>query len=98
MLSYGNDLNKSRPDGYRAKAIYFDGFSNQVHLDANNTDYLEESFDARSVSLWLKPETEFYTGPRVVGYKKLEGYYPFDTQTGSRVDDLSVNELKKEIY
>ena len=27
----GNDLNNSRPDGYRAKAIYFDGYSSRVN-------------------------------------------------------------------
>ena len=62
--------------------------------DVNNTDFLEESFDGRSVSLWIKPESEFYTGPRVVAYENLVGYYPFDAQTDSKVDDLSANELK----
>ena len=90
----GNDLNNSRPDGYRAKAIYFDGYSSRVNLDVNNTDFLEESFDGRSVSLWIKPESDFYTGPRVVAYEDLVGYYPFDFQTDSKVDDLSANELK----
>ena len=90
----GNDLNKTRPSGYRSKAIYLDGSTNRVHLDANGTDYLEESFDGRTISLWLKPDREFYTGPRIVNYQSLVGYYPFDTQSGSSTNDLSPNENK----
>ena len=87
-----NDFNQSRSKGYRANSIYFDGFSTRVNLDANNTDFLEESFDGRSVSLWLKAERDFYTGPQVVGYENLEGYYSFDQEISSNVNDLSINE------
>ena len=90
----GNDLNKTRPSGYRSNAIYLDGSTTRVHLDANGTDYLEESFDGRTISLWLKPDREFYTGPRIVNDQSLVGYYPFDTQSGSSTNDLSPNENK----
>jgi hypothetical protein len=88
----GNDQNTTRQKGYRAGAVYFDGFSNSIHLDVNNTDYLEESFDGRSVSLWLKADDGFYTGPKVKSYADLVGYYTFDSQSGNQVSDLSVNQ------
>ena len=63
-------------------------------MDANNTDYLEQSFDGRTVSIMLKPDVSFYTGPKVVGDDSLAAYYTFDNQTGNSVVDLSVNDSK----
>ena len=68
-----------------------------MNLDLNSTDFLEKSFDGRSVSLWIKPDQGFYTGPKVTKYESLAGYYAFDTQSGTKVSDLSVNEAKAEL-
>ena len=54
--------------------------------------FFEQSFDGRSVSLWLKPTVDFYSGPAVVKYDDLVGYYPFDEQVGISTKDLSINE------
>ena len=66
-------------------------------MDANNSDYLEQSFDGRTVSLMLKPDISFYTGPKVVGDDSLAGYYTFDHQSGDSVFDLSVNDSKANL-
>ena len=88
------DVNQSRSKGHRNRGILFDGANTYLHLDANSTDFLEESFDGRSVSLWLKPTVEFYSGPAVVKYDDLVGYYPLDMQDGFSTKDLSVNESR----
>ena len=74
--------NFTRSRGYRGHSLYVDGYTNRVNLDANNTDYLEQSFDGRTVSIMLKPDVSFYTGPKVVGDDSLAAYYTFDNQTG----------------
>jgi hypothetical protein len=86
------DMNQSRSKGYRNGGVSFDGANTSINLDANNTDFLEQSFDGRSVSLWLKPTVDFYSGPAVVKYDDLAGYYPFDEQAGISTRDLSINE------
>ena len=68
-----------------------------LDLDANGTGSLEKSFDGRSVSMWLKTDGGFYTGPRVVGHSNIVGYYPFDDQSGNDVPDLSASELSGKL-
>ena len=84
--------NRTRTTGYLGRGIYLSGNPDYVNLDLNNTGYLEQSFDGRSVSIWIKPDQEFYTGPTVTKYESLVGYYNFDNQVGSKVNDLSINE------
>ena len=93
-LLEGVESNFTRSKGYRGHSLYVDGYTNRVNLDANNTDYLEQSFDGRTVSIMLKPDVSFYTGPKVVGDDSLAAYYTFDNQTGNSVVDLSVNDSK----
>ena len=84
--------NRTRTTGYLGRGLYLSGNPDYVNLDLNNTGYLEQSFDGRSVSIWIKPDQEFYTGPTVTKYESLVGYYNFDNQVGSKVYDLSINE------
>ena len=91
------DINASRVPGYLGRGLFFTGSPDFVNLDLNSTDFLEKSFDGRSVSLWIKPDQGFYTGPKVTKYESLAGYYAFDTQSGTKVSDLSVNEAKAEL-
>ena len=89
----GFDPLDNRSQGVMGKSISFNGFSTLLDLDANGTGFLEKSFDGRSVSMWLKTDGGFYTGPRVVGHSSIVGYYPFDDQSGTDVPDLSASEL-----
>ena len=85
--------NRTRTTGYLGRGVYLSGNPDYVNLDLNNTGYLEQSFDGRSVSIWIKPDQEFYTGPTVTKYESLVGYYNFDNQVGSKVNDLSIMNL-----
>ena len=59
-----DDSNFSRVDGFLGNSLFFDGSSRSVNLDANGTGFLEQSFLGRTVSMWLKSEESFYTGPK----------------------------------
>ena len=47
-LLEGVESNFTRSKGY-GHSLYVIRFTNRVNLDANNTDYLEQSFDGRTV-------------------------------------------------
>ena len=46
----GFENNSSRPDGFHAKGLKFDGGSNWLNLDYNSNWITENSFEGRSVS------------------------------------------------
>ena len=90
----GFENNSSRPDGFHAKGLKFDGGSNWLNLDYNSTGFLENSFEGRSVSFRFKPTQKVYAGPSVTKYDKLSAYFPFDEGSGNLANDISENKLK----
>ena len=43
-----------RSEGYNENGLYFDGGTNWLNLDFNQSGYLEKSFSGRSISFWFK--------------------------------------------
>ncbi|MBT7650562.1 MAG: hypothetical protein HN553_06280, partial [Opitutae bacterium] len=90
----GEDNNISRSDGYLANGLSFDGGTNWLNLDFNQSGYLENSFSGRTVSFRFKASSKVYTGPAVTEYQNIAAYIPFDEGTGNNADDLSFYKSK----
>ena len=89
----GTDNNATRPSGYNAQGLFFDGGTNSLSLDFNSTGYLENSFEGRSLSFRFKPTAKVYAGPALTQYTDLAAYFPFDEGSGASASDLSTNQL-----
>ena len=89
----GAENNATRPTGFNAQGVYFDGSSNYLNLDFNSSGYLANSFEGRTVSFRFKPTAKVYAGPALTKYTDLAAYFPFDEGTGASASDLSVNQL-----
>ena len=93
----GAENNATRPPGFNANGLFFDGSSNWLNLDLNSTGFLENSFEGRTVSFRFKPNEKVYAGPTVTKYSDLVAYFPFDESSGAVASDLSVNSLTGNI-
>ena len=89
----GNENNNTRPEGFNAQGIYFDGGTNWLNLDFNSSGYLANSFEGRTISFRFKPTAKVYAGPALTKYEELAAYFPFDEGTGATSSDLSTNQL-----
>jgi hypothetical protein len=93
----GVENNATRPLGFNANGLFFDGSSNWLNLDLNSTGFLENSFEGRTVSFRFKPNEKVYAGPTVTKYSDLVAYFPFDESSGAVASDLSVNSITGNI-
>ena len=74
-----------------------DGWSNSIDIDLTNTGYLNSAFDGRSFSAWIKPVTDFYSGPAIVAHEDLVAYYTADEGSGTELSDLTTNNLHSDL-
>ncbi|MBT7649966.1 MAG: hypothetical protein HN553_03210, partial [Opitutae bacterium] len=89
----GSENNITRPAGFNAQGLYFDGGTNWLNLDSNSSGYLGNSFEGRTISFRFKPTAKVYAGPALTKYSDLAAYFPFDEGTGASTSDLSINQL-----
>ena len=93
----GLDIDGNRSLGYMGNGFDLDGWSNFIDLDSSNSGFLNTSFDERSFTAWIKPESNFYAGPAIQSHDFLAAYYQADEGAGTTLSDLSVNQINSTL-
>ena len=93
----GLNADKNRSASIQGNGITLDGWSNSIDIDLANTGYLNSAFDGRSFSAWIKPVTDFYSGPAIVAHEDLVAYYTADEGSGTELSDLTTNNLHSDL-
>ncbi len=91
------DINHSRPAGNSGNALELNGANNWLHLDPENSGYLGEAFDGRTLSAWIKINPKVYVGPEITHYKNLSAYFPFDFGLGQTAYDSNFDQIEASL-
>ena len=93
----GTEIEGNRSEGFYGSAIDLNGWSQSIDLDLADNGFLNASFEGRSISAWIKPVSDFYSGPAVESHKDLIAYFPADEGSGTILNDRSLNALDAEL-
>ncbi len=94
----GLESDGNRSEAIQGNGVDLDGWSQSIDLDLANDGYLNTSFEGRSFSAWIKPVTNFYSGPAVESHDDLVAYFPSDEGSGATLGDSTVNQLNSQMF